>query len=86
MPRTIGVIAVFEHTAWLAGVAMPTGSGLTVTVAVKLAPVHPPALTGVIVYVTVCAVPVTFTGVPLMSPLPLAARPVTLPVLSLVQL
>ena len=48
-------------------------------------PEHPLAV-GVIVKVTVCAVLVVLVRVPLMSPLPLAGMPVTLPVLSRVQL
>jgi hypothetical protein len=48
-------------------------------------PEHPLAV-GVIVKVTVCAVLVVLVRVPLISPLPLAGMPVTLPVLSRVQL
>ena len=40
--NAIVVIATSEQTVWVAGVATPTGSGLTVTVAVKSSPTHPP--------------------------------------------
>lgn len=55
------------------------------TIDVMGVPEHPLAV-GVIVKVTVCAVLVVLVRVPLISPLPLAGMPVTLPVLSRVQL
>ena len=64
----------------------PTGSERTMTVAVKVLPTHPFPPVGVIVYVTVWSTPVTLLGVPLISPVPELARPVTFVVLSLVQL
>ena len=81
---TIAVIASSEHTVCVTGVATPTGSDLTITVAVNVLPTHPAALVGVIVYMTVWSTPVTLFGVPLISPEPVLARPVTLTVLSLV--
>ena len=83
--RTIGVIAASEQTVCVEGVDTPTGSERTITVAVNVLPAHKPALVGVIVKITVWSTPVTLFGVPLISPLPVAARPVTFVVLSLVQ-
>ena len=40
--KAMVVIATSEHTVCEAGVATPTGSGLTVTVAVKSLPTQPP--------------------------------------------
>ena len=82
--NTIGVIAVLEQTVCVLGVATPTGSGLTVIVAIKVLPAQP-SVVGVIVNVTVCEVPVTLLRDPEISPLPLAAIPVTLLVLFLIQ-
>ena len=65
--------------------AVTIGVGLTITVAVIGVPEHPLAA-GVIMKVTVCAVLVVLVRVPLMSPLPLAGIPVTLLVLSRVQM
>ena len=70
-------------TVILAGHTMPSGA-CTVTVAVIGAPGQPLAV-GVMVKVTVCAAVVVLVIVPLILPLPLAAMPVTLAVLSLVQ-
>ena len=68
------------------GVATAFGVGLTSTVAVTGAPVHPLAV-GVIVKVTSTGAFVVLISVPLIVPLPLAPIvPVTVPVLSLVQL
>ena len=61
------------------------GVGFTSTVALIAVPVQPPAV-GVIVKVTVTGALLVLVSVPLISPLPLAAIPVTVPVLSLVQL
>ena len=62
------------------------GTAFTVTVAVIGAPTQPVAvMVGVIVNVTVCGTVVILVSVPLISPEPLAAIPVTFAVLSLVQ-
>lgn len=61
------------------------GTALTVTVAVMAAPTQPSGDVGVMVKVTVCGTVVLLVSVPLMSPLPLAAIPVTFTLLSLVQ-
>ena len=62
------------------------GPAFTRTVAVKGVPGQPPAI-GVMVNVTVTGADVIFVSDPLMvAPDPLAAIPVTEPVLSLVQL
>ena len=71
------------------GVATALGIGFTTTVAVIGVPVHvtPPLVKlGVIVNVTVTGALVRLVSVPLILPVPLAAIPVTGPVLSLVQL
>ena len=83
--NTMVVIATSEQTVWVDGVATAIGSVSTITVAVIGSPTHPPALVGVIVKVTVCGTPVRLVSVPDMFPVPLAAIPVTLIVLSLVQ-
>ena len=67
------------------GVATAFGVGLTNTVAVMDGPGQPLAV-GVIVNVTVIGAKVVLVNMPLISPLPLAAMPVTVAVLSLVQL
>jgi hypothetical protein len=59
--------------------------GFTTTVAVEAAPVQPLAV-AVMVNVTVTGADVVFVSAPEISPLPLAAIPVTVPVLFLVQL
>lgn len=82
--NTIGVIAP-EQTVCDAGVAIALGVGLTVTVAVDDIPGHPFAV-AVIVNVTVTGAFVVLVNAPLISPLPFAAIPVTVAVLSLVQL
>src|SRR5690242_14422841 len=68
-----------------AGVATALGVGFTSTVAVIGAPGQPLAV-GVIVNVTVTGALVVLVNVPLMLPEPLAAIPVTVPVLFLAQL
>jgi len=83
--NTIGVIATFEHFVCDEGVATAFGVGLTVTVAVIGVPGQVLAV-GVIVNVTVTGEEVVFVSVPLILPEPLAAMPVTVPVLFLVQL
>lgn len=74
-----------EQTVCEDGVAVATGLGFTITVAVIAVPGQPFAV-GVIVNVTVNGAAVLFTSEPLILPLPLAAMPVTPTVLSLVQL
>ncbi len=72
-------------TVIFAGQVM-VGTAFTVTVAVIGAPTQPVAVTvGVMVKVTVCGTNVLLVSVPLISPVPLAAMPVTFTVLSLVQ-
>ena len=83
--NTIGVMAIPEHAAWVAGVATALGVGLTSTVAVVVGPVQPLA-DGVMVKVTVTGFMVVLVSEPLIGlPDPLAAMPVTVTVLSLVQ-
>jgi hypothetical protein len=81
---TIVVIAAPEQRVWEAGVAMATGVGFTRTVAVIDAPGQLLAV-GVTVKVTVTGTAVVLVSAPLMSPVPLAAIPVTSALLSLVQ-
>ena len=80
------IAAVFAplHIVWFA-TGSTVGIGLTTTVAVIAAPVQPLAV-GVMVNVTVTGAVVVLVSVPLISPEPLAAIPVTATVLSLVQL
>ena len=85
----IGVIADPEQITWLAGAAVAFGVGFTNTVAVIVAPLHvTPALVkpGVMVNVTVIGITVRLVSVPGILPAPLAAIPVTVALLSLVQL
>jgi hypothetical protein len=82
------VIGRPEHTVCDAGVAVAVGVGLTTTVAVIDGPVQvtPPLVKlGVMVKVTVMGADVVLVSVPIMSPAPLAAIPVTVTVLFLVQ-
>lgn len=79
-----GVVALLLHTTWFAG-WFTSGIGSTVTVAVIGVPEHP-LLDGVIVKVTVTGALVVLVSVPLILPEPLAAIPVAVAVLSLVQL
>lgn len=81
--NAIVVIGPPEHIVWLEGVAIALGFGLTRTVAVIGLPAQPLA-DGVIVNVTVMGAAVVLVSVPLIFPLPLAAIPVTLTLLSLV--
>lgn len=83
--NTIFVMFAPEQIVCDDGVATATGVGLTVTVAVVVEPVHPYTV-GVIVNVTVTGDVVVFVSVPVISPDPLAAIPVTEPVLFLTQL
>ena len=77
-------MAAPEHLDCDNGVAVAFGMGFTTTVAVIAVPEQLPAV-GVMVNVTVMGALVVLVNAPLMSPLPLAAIPVTVPVLSLVQ-
>ncbi len=68
------------------GVALTVGLGLTVIVAVVVLE-HPAAVDATMVNVVTCCAPVVLVSVPDMGdPVPLAAIPVRLVVLSLVQL
>ena len=77
------VVGAPLHTTWL-GTAFTVGVGLTSTDAVMGAPTQVPEV-GVMVKVTVIGMLVKLVKVPLILPEPLAAMPVTVPVLSLVQ-
>ena len=74
-----------EHIVCKAGVATTFGVGFTNTVAVMAVPGHPFTV-GAIVKVTVTGALVVLVKLPLMLPLPLAGMPVTVAVLSRVQL
>ena len=74
------LIEVAEQMVCVAGVATAFGVGLTNTVAVIAAPGQPFAV-GVIVKVTVTGALVVLVSVPDILPDPLAAMPVTVPVL-----
>ena len=79
----MAVIPVPEQIVCVDGAAKALGVGFTITVAVMSAPVQP-AADGVIVNVTVTGDDVGLVNTPLISPLPLAAIPVIVPVLFLV--
>ena len=81
---TIGVMADPEQIVWLTGVAVAFGVGFTSTVAVVVGPTQPLAV-GVMVKVTVTGASVVLVRIPVMFPDPLAAIPVTVALLSLVQ-
>jgi len=83
--NTIVVIGVAEQIVCDEGVAVAFGVGFTTTVAVIGVPGQPLAV-GVMVKVTVIGAVVVLVSVPLILPEPLAAMPVTVTVLSLVQL
>ena len=88
VPATVEVkftakVAALLHIVWLAGWAT-FGVGITSTVAVVVGPTQPLAV-GVMVKVTVIGLTVVLVSVPLILPEPLAAIPVTVTVLSLVQ-
>ena len=83
--KLIVVIRLPEQIVCDDGDALASGV-LTSTVAVKVGPAQPLASSGVMVKVTVTEEVVVFVNVPLILPEPLAAIPVTVPVLSLVQL
>ncbi|MNQ59303.1 hypothetical protein D3C85_735360 [compost metagenome] len=86
LPERIMVVTVLvEQIVCEAGVATALGVGLTSTVAVTGVPGQLLAV-GVIVKVTVTGAFVVLVRLPLMFPLPLAAIPVAVPVLFLVQL
>ena len=83
-----GVIVLMappEQIVCVAGVAEPLGVGFTITVAVNVAPVQLFA-TGVNVNVTVIGAFVVLVKFPVTLPVPLGPIPVTVPVLSRVQL
>ena len=79
------MIGTAEQTVCEDGAAVAVGVGLTSTVAVIGAPMQPLA-TGVMVKVTVTGTLVVLVSVPAILPAPLAAMPVTVATLSLVQL
>ena len=83
--KTIALIADVEQMVWLEGVATALGVGLTNTVAMMDVPGQLLAV-GVMVKVTVIGALVVLVKEPLMFPLPLSAMPVTVPVLSRIQL
>lgn len=83
--NAIGVIVAPEQIVCDAGVLTAFVAGFTSMVAVTGVPAHPLAV-GVIVNVTVTGEVVVFVKAPLILPDPLAATPVTVPVLFLVQL
>jgi hypothetical protein len=83
--RAIVVIAAPEQMVCEAVVVIAVGVGFTVTVAIIALPEQLLAV-GVMVKVTVTGALVVLVKLPLMSPFPLSAIPVTLCVLSLVQL
>jgi hypothetical protein len=86
VPESVIVaIATPEHLICVGFVALTIGVGFTITIAVIGVPSQPSAL-GVMVKVTNTGKAVIFVNVPLMLPLPLAAIPVTVAVLFLVQL
>ena len=82
--KTTVLMPAPEQMVCEAGVAKASGLGLTVTDAVDDTPIQPFAV-GVIVNVTVTGDSVVFVKIPLISPDPLAAIPVMVPTLSLVQ-
>lgn len=82
---TIAVTFVPEHIVCDDGVAIAFAVGFTTTVAVISSPPQPSPEVGVIIKVTVIGAAVVFVKTPLISPLPLAAIPVTVPTLFLVQ-
>ena len=82
--NAIGVMVPPEHIGCVDGVATTFGVGLTNTVAVVGVPAQPFAV-GVIVKATVIGAGVVLVNVPvILLPVPFAAMPVTVPVLSLV--
>lgn len=83
--NTIEEMDAAEQIVCDEGVAVASGVGFTITVAVTGAPGQPLAV-GVIVKVTVTGAVVVLVKIPLISPVPLAAIPVAATVLSLVQL
>lgn len=88
MPETLPLRAMVvsglpEQTVCDDGVATALGVGFTTTVAVTGVPGQPFAL-GLMVNVTVTGALVVLVNEPRISPLPLAAIPVTLALLSLV--
>jgi hypothetical protein len=84
LESSIVVIVAAEQMVCEDGVAIATGVGFTSTVAVIGAPGQPFAV-GVMVKVTVIGATVVLVKTPLIFPEPLAAMPVTVALLSLVQ-
>ena len=82
--NAIGIIVAPEQIVCDNGVADATGPAFTSTVAVIGAPVQPPPV-GVMVKVTVTGAAEVFVRDPVILPDPLAAIPVTVAVLFLVQ-
>ena len=82
--NAIVVIVAPEQIVCVGGVAVATGTAFTSTVAVIGAPTHPLAV-GVIVNVTVTGDAIVLINAPVMLPVPLAAIPVIVAVLFLVQ-
>ena len=78
------VMVAAEQMVWEDGVATAKGVGFTRTVAAIGAPGQPFAV-GVMVNVTVIGAAVVFVKAPVISPEPLAAIPVTVALLSLIQ-
>jgi hypothetical protein len=89
LPLAIEIVEIFapEQTVWEVGVPLTeTEEVVTVAVEVIAVPLHPLKL-GVIVKVTVVfEIRVVFVNRPAILPVPLAAMPVTVDVLFLVQL
>ena len=83
--NAIVVMAEPEQMVCDGGVATASGIGFTTTVAVMDEPVQPLAV-GVMVKVTVIGALVVLVNEPPISPVPFAAIPVTVALLSLVQL
>ena len=81
----IGVIVTPEQTVWDVGVAIAAGAGFTTTVALMGASLQPLAV-ATMVNVTVTAAVVVLASTPVILPVPLAAMPVTVAVIFLVQL
>ena len=78
------MIAAPEQMVCVSGVAVAFGVGFTSTVAVTGVPLQPATL-GVMMNDTVMGEAVVFVNAPDISADPLAAIPITVPVLSLVQ-
>ena len=84
LANVTATVAVPLHNVWLAG-CVTTGNAFTVTLAVIDGPAQPPN-EGIMVNVVVPATAPVLTNVPEILPVPEAAMPVKVAVLSLVQL